>query len=154
MQILEIMIALALIATLSLLGLSSYQDWREQQALSQGIDLLRDQIELAHTLNITRGESVYLCASLDSQTCAPNWQGSIIVFTSNAPPAVDSILSITPLPPGVQIKKVSHFHKGDYLRFMNTGEMIDNGNIQIYLNQKVRCLNITKTGITHEVNCT
>ncbi len=153
MSILQLIIALTIAATLSLLGVSSYQDWRTQKTLEQSIDLLSQQIELAHTLNITRGEAIYLCASKDLTQCDPSWHGTLILFTSTAPPHIDKILSSASLDPAITLTKGGNFNNHDYIRFMSTGEMVYNGRIELSLAQQNRCLSLSKTGITKEIAC-
>ena len=153
MPILSLLIALVIAATLSFMSLSSYQNWREQKALDQGVDLMRNQIELARTLNITRGESIYLCASTDGIECNASWQGPITIFTSNTPPKIEKILSLATLPPSIKIEKEKGFNNSRTLRFMNTGELVYNGSFEIKSTHQARCFTLNKTGDLKEVAC-
>jgi Tfp pilus assembly protein FimT len=136
------------------LGLSHYQKWQDQKALSQSLDILSAQIELAHSLNLTRGEPIYLCASLDSINCSTEWQGPLIVFASTHPPHIEHIFSQQSLSGTTEITDIHHFYsKQAYLRFMSAGEMVYNGNIELTNHQEKRCLSLSRTAVTKEIPC-
>ena len=153
MPLLQLIIALTIAATLSLIGLSSYQNWREQKALQHSFELLNGQIELARSLNITRGEPLYLCASTDLRECDPDWQGAILLFTSTNPPQIGKILSSASLPPTIQLEKLRSFNNAHYLRFMSTGELVYNGSFRISSTHQQLCFSINRTGGVKEIAC-
>ena len=153
MPILQLIIALVISATLSLISISSYQHWREQKALEHSFDLISDQIELARSLNITRGETIYLCASPDLQECNPDWQGAIILFTSPNPPHIDHTLSRIELALSTQLERISNFNDARYLRFMSTGELVYNGTFKIKSIHQQLCFSVNRTGGVKEIAC-
>ncbi len=153
MPIWQWMLGLVIAASLALISVSGYAHWREDQNLKQALDLFGNEVMLARSLNITRDQPLYLCASLDTEHCDVNWQGPLTLFTSEHPPEIGQILRQVSLPDSIQLERLTSFNNARYLAFMNGGELVYNGRFEMKSPHQQRCLSLSKTAMIKEITC-
>ncbi len=145
----EIIMALAIFSILSLASFSSYTFWYQNMLLQQAAAEITTSLDFTKTLSIDSGNTVYLCASTDQQTCNANWQGSLLIFTSDTPNKIETIMrTFKPVAPGI-IVSFTEF-KQLPLYFTSDGETANNGSFSVDNGHQHLSFSVSRTGIVHQ----
>lgn len=121
--LIELIVVLAVVATLVTVGIPSYQNLIQDNRLTINSNMLVISLALARTESIKRGVPVTLCASTSGSNCTDsNWENGWIVFTDNGAAgqvdADDIVLRVqSALGGGMKIS----FAGATYLRYRPTG---------------------------------
>ena len=146
MSLLETLITLTLISLLALGCFSTYSHYYQHKALEQSATQFIGALRFTKNAATLTGETVYLCASSNNQTCNADWQGALLVFTSQAPPEMTTVLQRFPaLPQDVRLSMT--LLKDPPLYFMENGETADNGSLTFTDGSHALYFTLSTTGI-------
>ncbi len=147
MQLIELLIAMAIMAALSAIAIPSYHHMEETHRLQGVSDQIKNQIELAKTVSLTRNTTIYLCATQNQQNCDEDWKGQLVVYTSANPKLIEQIVGASkPLAPEVSIR-FQAFNNDEYLSFNPSAELNYNGSFYLDTAHESLRLKVSKTGI-------
>lgn len=82
-SLLELLVALAIIMTLTLLAVPSWQQFSHNQQASIVMHKLSMAIQFARLEAIRRNETVIVCGSSDQRHCSSRWRDGQLVITAN-----------------------------------------------------------------------
>lgn len=150
MRLLEIIIGLAILSTLSLASFSSYVSWHQQKELREYANALINALHFTKELSILKGKTIYLCQSQDQQSCSSNWAGDIVIFETDNPPKIETILkSLPPISPTCHLT-INGLKSNSYIYFMENGEVANNSSLIFNNGNKTLSFTLSKTGIVSE----
>ncbi len=140
----ELMIALAVAAVLLGLAVPSFREMVIQNRLTSSANEFMATLNFARSEAIRRGQSVWLCKSLDGATCqvgGNKWETGWLVFLDKNGDEKwttgDEVLRVWPaLPQGFTLRPNNNFD--NYLRYTARGEANNLGTFAIcYNNQRI-----------------
>lgn len=134
-------------ALLSVIAVPTYHHFQETQHLEGVAQLLQNEIELAKTLSLTRGETVNLCASQNQKDCDETWQGRLFVYTSKDPAHIETILAQSEALPRDITVRFQAFNNNEYVSFNPSAELNYNGSFYLDSPHKSLRVKVSKTGI-------
>lgn len=134
-SLIEVLVALSLLASLLLFSAQGYQDIRATIEARMVLSRLITLIHYARSEAIRMGRKVIICKSRDAYRCSGNWSDGQIVFVDEQKPHVLVAFG------AVKQGKLSFraFQSSDFLRFMPNGATFEqNGSFIYCVNQTTK----------------
>jgi len=83
-SLVELLLALGLLALLLSAGLPDFQQWRRKREIDAGMRELQAAVDMARAYAIAENVMVTLCRSNDGKRCQGRWHDGAIVFTDRS----------------------------------------------------------------------
>ncbi len=80
-SLIELMIALTIVAIVALMAFPSFQSTVERNRVSSSLKDFSTSVKFARSEAVKQSSTVTICASSDQATCTGNWEQGWIVFT-------------------------------------------------------------------------
>lgn len=133
-SLLEILLALSLVAILSLIALPNWQWYQHHHQADLAIQSLQQDLNTAQMLAISQQRTLNLCPSVNYPYCQTQWQGQLLVFIN--PPdqgqPTQPPLACLPLATFRGHFQWRHFSKRSWLSFTDKGRVHEDNGTWLY----------------------
>jgi len=157
--LIEMMIAVAIIAILMAIAVPSFQDFIRNNRISSEYNQMIATLQAARGEAIKRGTTITVCASTDGASCAgTSWETGSIAFAdidedASVDAGVDDVFNVraASTSPRITIRSVQ-FGNGGFMQFTSAGFSAgsDNGTFKIcdtpVDNLRAKAINVAATG--------